>query len=480
MAKYDYDIVIIGGGAAGLTVASGAAQLGAKTLLIEKEEELGGDCLHYGCVPSKTLISSAKHYYELHNTVKYGLPEISVPAVNFKMIAGRIARVISEIQKHDSVVRFNRLGAEIRFGSPIFLDEHSLHCDGKKITAKKIVITSGSSAAIPLIPGLLETEFITNREIFSLNYLPKSLIVLGAGAIAVEMAQAFSRLGSKVTVIQRSDQILSKEDRDLADSIMNTMSEEGVRFYLQSQVQSVEKTTNCKKVSLKSAGAEHIVEAEEILVALGRKSNTEGLELEKAGVSYSAKGIDVDHRLRTSQKHIFAAGDVTGKYQFTHCAGYEGGIVVTNAIFNIPRKAKYTWMPWCTYTSPELASIGLNEKRAKALGVEYTVLKERFTGNDRALAEEKGLGEIKLLLTTKGKPLGVQILGAHGGDLLAEWVAVVNGDMKLSHLAGSVHPYPTFAEINKKVAGSFFASRIFSQRTRKILTTLFGYQGSSV
>lgn len=480
MAKFDYDMVILGGGAAGLTVASGAAQLGARTLLVEKEPELGGDCLHFGCVPSKTLIKSAHVYHQLKNAAKYGLPEISIPPVVFADVAARIRRVIGIIQEHDSVERFNSLGAEIAFAEPRFSDEHTVQVDGRTIHGAKLLIATGSTAAIPEINGLKAAGYITNREIFSLDTLPESLLVIGAGAVAVEMAQAFNRLGSKVTIIQRSSQILSKEDKDMADAVMGAMQQEGVEFHLDCRIVKVEKDGGIKKVVVDQSGRETALEGKEILVALGRKTNTGGLGLDKIGIEESRKGIVVDSRMRTNHKHIFAAGDVTGKYQFTHAAGYEGGIVVANAVFRMPRKANYSWMPWCTYTSPELASVGLNEKAAKAAGIEYSIVREEFASNDRALAEEEPLGQIKLLLDKRDKPLGVQIFGAHAGEIIAEWVAVVNSGMKMSHLAGTVHPYPTLAEINKRAAGSIFSKKIFSDKTRKILALIFGYQGSSV
>ncbi len=481
MAKYDYDMVIVGGGAAGLTVASGAAQLGARTLLIEKEKELGGDCLHFGCVPSKTLIKTAHVYHQTQNLKKFGLPAVTPPPVNFKDVADRIRRVVSKIQIHDSVERFNALGAEILFGNPEFSDEHTIICNGRRITSKKFLLATGSRASVPDVEGLNGVDYLTNQEIFYMDSLPESLIVLGAGPIAVEMAQAFNRLGSRVTVIQRSNQILSKEDQDMADIVMNGMEEEGVRFYLGCKVNSVEESDGRKKVSIAQPGQSPVVvEATDILVALGRSVNTDALGLEKIGVHFDRSGISVDKKLRTSQKHIFAAGDVIGGYQFTHSAGYEGGIVLSYAIFNIPRKVNYTWMPWCTYTGPELASIGMNEKAAAAAGKEYRLWSEDFSSSDRALAEEEPTGRIKLLIDPKGKPLGVQILGLHGGELLAEWIAVLNGKVKLSTLAGAVHPYPTLAEMNKRVVGSIFSEKLFSEKVKKALRFIFKYQGSSV
>jgi pyruvate/2-oxoglutarate dehydrogenase complex dihydrolipoamide dehydrogenase (E3) component len=478
MASFDYDIGVIGGGAAGLTVASGAAQLGAKTLLIEQEELLGGDCLHYGCVPSKTLISSASLYHRMQHSVEYGLPAAELGKVDFSRVSERIRSVIAHIQHHDSVERFSGLGVDVRFGRPEFTDEHIILLDGKALSSRKWVIATGSSPAVPAVPGLDKIPYLTNREIFYLDELPEHLIVLGAGAIAIEMAQAFNRLGSRVTVIQRGEQILSKEDRDLADDVMAHLQQEWVEFRLGSSLLAVGENSAGKQVEIRTQDGEiETISGTHILVALGRSVNTAGLGLENAGVVYDDRGIEVDNRLRTSQKHIFAAGDVNGGYQFTHAAGYEGGIVVSNGVFNLPRKVNYTWMPWCTYSSPELASVGLNEKRAEAAGVSYRVYEESFSDNDRAQAEGETAGRIKLLLDRKEKPLGVQILGSGAGELLAEWVATLNGGVKLSTLAGAVHPYPTRAEINKRVVGSLFSEKIFSDRVRSILKLLFKYQG---
>ncbi|MBU2498608.1 MAG: FAD-dependent oxidoreductase [Proteobacteria bacterium] len=478
MASFDFDIGILGGGAAGLTVASGAAQLGAKTLLIEKEKVLGGDCLHYGCVPSKTLIRTAHIYHFMKNSKLYGLPAVTLPPVDYGEVRKRIQSVINTIQEHDSEERFCSLGAKVEFGEPAFANEHAVRLNGKTYSAKRWVITTGSSPGIPPIEGLKETPYITNKEIFSLDHLPGSMIVLGAGPIATEMAQAFCRLGTKVTVIQRSGQILSKEDKDMADEVMGVLSSEGVTFYLNATVIGTKDLGTEREVSIKDGEGETVnLKAERILVAMGREVNVKGLGLEGIGVEFSRKGIKVDERLRTTRKHIYAAGDVTGAYQFTHAAGYEGGIVVSNAIFRLPRKVNYEFLPWCTYTDPELASIGMNEKRAKEAGIEYAVWTEAFKDNDRSLAEGERDGKIKMLLDKNEKPLGVQLLGPQAGELLSEWVVVMNGKVKLSTLATAVHPYPTLGEINKRVAGAFLSPKIFSDRVRKGLKFFFHLKG---
>ena len=478
MVNYDFDIGILGGGSAGLTVAAGAAQLGAKTLLVEKEKELGGDCLHFGCVPSKTLIRTAHVYHLTKNAEQFGLPPVEGKPVDFREVAKRIRSVINVIQEHDSEERFCRLGARVEFGEPHFVDKHTIRLHGKTHTAKNWVIATGSSPSIPPIEGLDKTPHITNKEIFSLERLPKTMIILGAGPIAIEMAQAFCRLGTKVFVIQRSKQILSKEDKDMADQVMHVLSCEGVVFHLNASVEETKDLGNEREVIIKTGeGKIMSLRAETLLVAMGRNANVEGLGLENVGLEFDRKGLKLDQRLRTNHKHIYGAGDVTGTYLFTHAAGYEGGIVISNAIFHLPRKADYTFLPWCTYTDPELASIGMNEKMAKAAGIEYSVWTEEFKDNDRSLAEGKKLGKIKMLLDEKEKPIGIQILGPRAGDLVGEWVAVVNGKVKLSTLASAVHPYPTLGEINKRVAGTFLSGKIFSEKVRKGLKFFFHLKG---
>lgn len=478
MASYDFDIGVIGGGAAGLTITSGAAQLGAKTLLVEKEKKLGGDCLHFGCVPSKTLIKTANVYHMMKNAKQFGLPQVELPPVDFKQVSKRIQSVIDIIQKHDSEERFCNLGARVEFGEPKFSDEHTIRLDGKSYSAKNWVIATGSAPVTPPINGLDNTHFITNKEIFYLDHLPRSMIVLGGGPIGIEMAQAFCRLGAKVFVVNRGNQILGKEDRDMADEVMQIMRSEGVVFHLEASIEATKDLGFEKEVLITdNQGKTVSLRAETILVALGRAANTGGMGLADIGLEIDQRGIKVDSRLRTNHKHIYAAGDVNGGFQFTHAAGYEGGIVVSNAIFHLPRKTDYTFLPWCTYTDPELASIGMNEKAAQAAGIDYAVWSENFKDNDRSLAEGDKTGKIKMILDEKEKPIGVQILGPHAGDLMGEWVAVFNGKVKLSTLASAVHPYPTIAEINKRVAGAFFSPKIFSDKIKKGLKFFFNLKG---
>lgn len=477
MASFDYDVGILGGGAAGLTMAAGAAQLGAKTILIERQQSLGGDCLHFGCVPSKTLIASARVYHQMRQAPRYGLPAVQAPPVDFAAIAARIREVIATIQVHDSLERFCGLGAAVEFGQAHFLDEHCVELEGRRIAARYWLIATGSRPAPAPVPGLAETPYLTNQEIFSLERLPDSLLVLGAGPIAIEMAQAFARLGSRVTVVQRSGQVLSNDDPDLAGLLLERLREEGVEVILNAQTLAARDLGHSRELTIRDEQGERRLSAQHLLVALGRAPNLEDLGLEAAGVEYNAKGLQLDNRLRTSQRHIFGAGDVTGAFQFTHAAGYEAGVALTNAVLRLPRKADYTLMPWCTYSDPELASIGLNEKQARAAKIAYQVWSEDFAANDRALAEGSALGRIKLLLDHRERPLGVQILGPRAGELLNEWVAALGGGLKLSTLAGAVHPYPTLGEINKRLAGSVLAPKLFSERVRKGLRFFFSLKG---
>jgi len=478
MANHDFDIGILGGGAAGLTVASGAARFGAKTLLIEKEKKLGGDCLHFGCVPSKTLIRTANVYHLMRNAGKYGLPRIDLKPVDFREVAERIQSVIRIIQEHDSEERFCRLGARVEFGDAKFIDEHAVRLNGGIFSAKKWVIATGSSPLIPPIEGIDKTPFLTNKELFSLKSLPKSMIAIGGGPVSIEMAQAFNRLGTKVTVVELAGQILGAEDRDMAGQLMHVLLSEGITFHLGAMTVGTKDLGNEKEVIIKDGGGKTIsLRAESILVAVGRKANLKGLGLEDISMETDKKGLEPDNRLRTIHKHIYAAGDTTGSYQFTHAAGYEGGIVLSNAILHLPRKADYTYMPWCTYTDPELASIGMNEKRAAAAGISYSVWTEEFKANDRSLAEGGETGKIKLLLDERERPIGIQILGPAAGELINEWVSVINGGIKLSTLAASVHPYPTLGEINKKVAGNFFSGKVFSEKVKRALKFFFSLKG---
>jgi pyruvate/2-oxoglutarate dehydrogenase complex dihydrolipoamide dehydrogenase (E3) component len=479
MSSYDYDIGIIGGGAAGLTVTAGAAQFGAKALLIEKSPRLGGDCLHYGCVPSKTLIRTAGVWALARRSREFGLPRLELPVVDLGAAMDRVAAVIAKIQEHDSPERFCKLGAEVWFGPPSFVDDHQVEIDGRRVSARAWVIATGSRPALPPVEGLDAVPYWTNETVFSQRALPARLLVLGGGPIGLELAQAFQRLGSRVTVVEFLDQIMGTEDADVAEVVRGRLEAEGMKILTGTKALRAGRrgAAITLAVTQTKGGEPRELEADALLVAAGRRPNVEGLALEAAGVTYGPKGVPTDSRMRTSRAHIFAAGDINGVLPFTHVAGYEGGIALTNAVLRLPRKADYTNVPWCTYTDPEVASVGFNEKRAQKAGVACRVLEESFAENDRALAEAEPLGKIKVLVSPRGTILGCQIVGAHAGELIHEWIAAVSGGVKLSTLAGAIHVYPTLSEISKRAAGSYFSAKIFSDRTKRILHLLFGLKG---
>ncbi|MHC1790083.1 dihydrolipoyl dehydrogenase family protein [Solidesulfovibrio sp.] len=475
----DYDLLVVGGGAAGLTVAAGAGRLGVRVLLVEREAVLGGDCLHYGCVPSKTLLETARVRHLAGRAAAYGLPAAVPGPVDFAAVRRRIEGVIAGIQEHDSPERFRKLGAEVRFGPARFVDGHSLTVDGRRVTADRIVIATGSRAAVPAIPGLAEAGYLTNRELFSLEKLPASLVILGGGAIAAEMGQAFARLGSRVTLVQRSRGMLSREDADLAGVVAAGLVADGVDLLLGATVESVAgpDAAGLRTVTVTAGGVRQEIAAEAILVALGRTPNLDGLGLDAAGIAYTEKGLVLDDRLRTSVPHVFGAGDVTGDHQFTHAAGYEGGVVVAGAVFRLPRRVDYRWLPRCVFTDPALAAAGLTEAQAKAAGLAHTVIVEPFAGNDRARAAGETSGLVKLILGRRGKLLGVGIAGAGAGELLAQWLTARAGKVGLATLAGTVLPYPTLAETGKRAAGRPLEGKLFSPLVRRVLRLVFGYRG---
>ena len=480
MESFDYDLGIIGGGAAGLTAAAGGAQFGAKTILIEKSDRLGGDCLHYGCVPSKTLIRTAGVWSLARRSHEFGLPALSMPSVDLASVMNRVKEVIARIQRHDSVERFCGLGAEVRFGRPVFADDHVVTLDGKRIAAKNWIIATGSGPVVPPVEGLASVPFWTNETVFSQQTLPSRLIVLGGGPIGLEIAQAFGRLGSQVIIIEFMDQILGPEDADMAAVLKTRLEAEGLEIH--TGTKAVRAQSRGSKILLttapaNSAGEDKVIEGDAIIVATGRAANVSGLGLEAAGVTYTARGIPTDARMRTNIHHIYACGDVNGQLPFTHVAGYEAGIALSNSVLHLPRKAQYSRIGWCTFTDPEVASVGLNEKRAQKEGMDYQIIEELFIDNDRALAEGESLGKIKILLNPQGKPLGCQIIGNHAGELIHEWIIAMAGAVKLSTIAGTVHIYPTLSEISKRAAGQFFAGKIFSETTKKILRFLFSLKG---
>ncbi|HEY5460583.1 MAG TPA: FAD-dependent oxidoreductase, partial [Deferrimonas sp.] len=434
----------------------------------------------FGCVPSKTLIHTAGVWSLARRAKEFGLPDVELPPVSLAAVMDRVRSVIDTIQEHDSPERFCKLGAAVRFGDPRFVDDHTVSVDGDRLTARAWIIATGSGPSLPPVEGIAEVPYWTNETVFSQTELPGHLLILGGGPIGVEMAQAFRRLGSKVTVVEYADQLLVHEDTDIAAILRSRLEAEGVKVLTGTKALKATAVNGAVLLRVGPANGDEepwTVEGDVLLVAAGRKPNVEGLELSAAGVAFTPRGVPADRRMRTNVPHIYSCGDVNGVFPFTHVAGYEAGIALSNAVLRLPWKADYTKVPWCTYTDPEVASIGLNEKRAKAAGVKYRTLEAPFREVDRALAEGETEGKIKVLISPSAALLGCQIAGHHAGELIHEWVAAINGGVKLSTMAGAIHAYPTLSEITKKAAGSYYSEKLFGDRTKKILRFLFGLKG---
>lgn len=466
-----YDICIIGAGAGGLSVASGAAHLGLNVALVEGHK-MGGDCLNYGCVPSKALLASAKHYYSALYSNEFGFTTRTDPVI-IRDIMDKVKEVIAVIQPHDSVSRFESLGVDVYAGYASFLNESCIIINDIQITAKYFVIATGSSPVIPKIPGIEKIDYLTNETIFNLTENPKHLIIIGSGPIGTELAQAFLMLGIKVTIISNG-LILPKDEEDLVNELLRQMLDMGLNLFENIQIKHIVKQSDQINITIDVNGIEQIISGSHILVAAGRTATIDKLKLEKAHVKYNKKeGIEVDNMLRTTNKKIFAIGDSIGSYQFTHIASYHAGIVIRNIIFRQRAKVDYSVVPWVTYTYPELAHVGLLEKEAKQKFNDNIKISEfEFKENDRAVAERSLVGRIKLITTKKGRVLGVSILGHNAGELLVPWIDLINRKETIKPLTKNIIPYPTLSEINKQVVGEYYKPLLFSKKVKLIVKIL--------
>jgi dihydrolipoamide dehydrogenase len=468
-----FDIAVIGGGAAGLVAASGSVQLGARTALIEKDR-LGGDCLWYGCVPSKALIKSAKVVHLLKRVKDYGVDDVDI-RFDFKNVIGKVQSLRSRIGEHDDPARFEKMGVKLFTGAPKFVSNEEIEINGERLKSKKIVIATGSSPFVPPIEGLKDTGYITNVEVFSLKKLPGSLAVIGGGPIGIELAQALSRLGSDVTVIEMLDRILIKEDKEVSSELTGILEAEGMKIMTGTKVVKVRKEGDKKIVTVLRDGKEEEVVSEEILMSVGRIPNVDGLDLEKAGVEYDRRGIKVDKSLKTTASHIWACGDVAGPYQFTHMAEYQAGIVIRNALFHIPAHVDYSAVPWATYTDPEVATVGIIEEMAAQQGIKHKVFKFEFSGLDRAIIEQETKGFVKIVCTPSGKLLGATIIGHNAGELIHEYVLAVKEGMPLSKISSTIHIYPTVSQIIKRTCDKYYSEKLFSGNLKKITEKLIHF-----
>jgi pyruvate/2-oxoglutarate dehydrogenase complex dihydrolipoamide dehydrogenase (E3) component len=467
------DLCVIGAGAAGLTVAAGAAQMGARVVLIEKGE-MGGDCLNVGCVPSKALLAAARTAQDARGAGRFGIGLPAEPDIDFGAVMAHVRGVIAGIAPMDSVARFEGLGVTVLRTRARFVDARTVETDaGHRIRPRRVVVATGSRPALPALPGLETVPFLTNETVFDLTEQPAHLVILGAGPIGCELAQAFRRLGSRVTLLARS-RLLGRDDPELVAVVRDRLVAEGVDVREGWRAEAVEGGPGDIRLSLAD---DHntfgMVEGSHLLVAVGRRPVVEPLDLKAAGIAHTARGITVDDGLRTTNRRVYAIGDVTGGPLFTHVAGYQGALVLKSALFRLPVKASATPIPHVTFTDPELAAVGLSEAEARARhGDRIRVLRWPFLDNDRARCERATEGLMKVITDRRGRILGATVVGRHGGEGLAPWILALHRREKIGALATMVAPYPTLSEVTKRVAGSYYTSALFSARTRRLVRLL--------
>ncbi|MCF7792524.1 MAG: FAD-dependent oxidoreductase [Candidatus Cloacimonetes bacterium] len=469
--KYDYHVIVLGAGSAGLTVASGAAGLGAKVALIENHK-MGGDCLNYGCVPSKTFLRTAHLAKDITNSDEFALAA-DLQKVDLKKVMQRVKSVIAEIEPHDSKERFEGLGVDVFLVEATLIDPHTVQLGDKQISGKKIVIATGSTARIPPIPGLGKVDFLTNKTIFDLSELPDHLVIIGGGPIGLELGQGFRHLGAKVTIIDHNDHLFPKDDPEVWQVMKEVFDRDGVELCLQCKVKAVSQQDKLKTVLVESAGKEIKISGDALLVSAGRLPNTTGLNLDKLGVKTDKRGYIIsDNKMKTSIKNIFAAGDVTGPFQFTHMAGYQAGKVVPNAILGFGCKASYKMVPWTTYTKPEVAHIGYTQPWAEKLGIYRDALIFRLAEIDRAKADNDRDGFLKLILGKKGKIIGATLVGEKAGEMIPIASLAIARGMKASAFASVIFSYPTQAEIFQRLSFEYM-KRSFKDWMKKLIEKLF-------
>jgi pyruvate/2-oxoglutarate dehydrogenase complex dihydrolipoamide dehydrogenase (E3) component len=468
-AEYNCDIAIIGAGSGGLSVAAAAAMLGVKVALVENDK-MGGDCLNYGCVPSKSLLAAAKCANAGKIAQRFGMP-IMLPDIKMSTIMQRVHKVIAAIAPHDSVERFTKLGVKVFAASAKFIDGETIQAGDAIIRAKRYVIATGSSPAVPPIPGLQDIAYLTNETIFNLEETPSHLIVIGGGPIGCELAQAFLLLGVRVTMLEAFN-ILPRDEQDLVALLRAHLIKQGLTLHEGIKIVSVKNVKQHIEIVVEENGKQQTISGSHLLVAAGRKVNVDGLSLDKAGVVFTPKGIQVDESLRTSNKRVYAIGDVAGGYQFTHIANYHAGIVIRNILFKLPAKVNYAAIPWVTYTDLELAHVGLLTDQALKKDPAAKVLSMDLSVSDRAQAEREVTGKIKIVVDKKGRVYGVSILAPHAGELLLPWIMIIREKKTLRSLTDCIVPYPTYSELSKRIAGEFYAPKLFSPLVKWVVRLL--------
>ncbi|WP_347860996.1 FAD-dependent oxidoreductase [Salimicrobium sp. PL1-032A] len=455
-----YDIIVIGGGAGGLTVAAGAASLGARTALIEKRESLGGDCLHYGCVPSKALIEAANEIHAARNVSYAGVEADG--NVDLEKVMGRVRESVTAIEEHDSKERFESLGVDVYQGEPHFAGDRLLRVNNETLSARKVVIATGSTVNVPPVEGLEATGYWTNETVFRQTELPERMAFIGAGPVGLEIAQAFARLGTEVTVFEGGDTILKKEDRAVQQKAMELLGRE-MTIVTKARVEKVSGDQKEAIVHYKRDGVEETLVTDRLFLAAGRRPNTEGLNLPEAGVTTNSKGfIEVDETLRTDNPHVFAIGDVTGEMPFTHVAGEHGKLVVQNALFSLNRRMSYRSIPWNTYITPEVFHIGQTQEEAAREEGGVLVYETPLQEVDRFVSDHATEGFVKIITDPGGKILGAHAIGKGAGDWMQPVVAAMSEGRTIKSLAGMVYPYPNHAAALENTAGQYWRQKLFS------------------
>ncbi|PVH29497.1 dihydrolipoyl dehydrogenase family protein [Pararhodobacter oceanensis] len=449
------DICVIGAGSGGLSVAAGAVQMGASVVLIEGHK-MGGDCLNYGCVPSKALLAAGKAAAQHRRGAALGITP-DEPVISYGAAQEHVAQVIAAIEPHDSQERFEGLGVQVIRDWARFTGKDEVEAGGKRIRARRFVIATGSRPLVPPITGLADVPHLTNETIFDLRAAPEHLLIIGGGPIGLEMAQAHRRLGCKVTVIEGA-KALGNDDPEAAALVVAALRGEGIEIIEGAQVEAVRGEAGA--IEVKVAGGQ-VLTGSHLLVAVGRTPNTDRLNLEAAGVTHGRGGVEVNESLRTSNRKVYAIGDIAGRGQFTHVAGYQAGVIIRSMLFALPSKARRDHIPHVTYCDPELAQVGLTEAAAKqAHGDGVQVIKLGFDAADRAQAEGKTRGFIKVMVL-KGRPIGATIVGPNAGEMIGIWAMALANKMKIGAIASMVLPYPTMGELSKRVAGAYFSPKLF-------------------
>ena len=470
-----YNLVVVGGGTAGLVSAAGAAGLGAKVALVERNL-MGGDCLNVGCVPSKAVIRAARAAHEARGGAEFGVTFVAAPEIDFAAAMERMRRIRAEISSYDSVERFTKLGIDVFIGDGRFIGPSAVEVDGKRLDFRRAVITTGARPKEPPIPGLRGSGFYTNETIFTLTELPRRLAVLGAGPVGCELAQSFQRFGSEVILITEGAEILPKEDPDAAAILRRQIERDGVRIVTGAKVQRVETKDGAKLLSLTVGEKAVVMTCDAILVAVGRTPNLENLGLAEAGIRYTARGIGVDERLRTSNPRVFAAGDICSRYQFTHAADAMARIVIANSLFLARRKVTDLVIPWCTYTDPEIAHVGYYEKAARAAGLDVATISQPMSHVDRAILDGERDGFARVHYDRKtGKILGGTIVARHAGEMIGELTLAMVAKQNVGALSSTIHPYPTQVEALRKIGDAYMRTKL-TPTVKKIFDKWLGWR----